>query len=175
MHTRSDNIEITIGDDNDDIIEELFKSFIQKHEENLQNKMRGSDFEFNGVNFLYYDFNEINLNRGGSYIDSPKWLKDKKSTINPKNNDDKYFEYAITLALNLDNIDNHSERVSKIKPFIDQYNWKDIDFPPTSKDWKKFELNNEVALNILYIPYNTRKIQVTYKSKNNLTCDKQVI
>ena len=40
MHTRSDNIEITIGDDNDDIIEELFKSFIQKFEENLQNKMR---------------------------------------------------------------------------------------------------------------------------------------
>ena len=102
MHTRSDNIEIMIGDDNDDIIEELFKSFLQKYEENLQNKMRGSDFEFDGVNFLYYDFNEISLNRGGSYIDSPKWLKDKKSTINPKNNDDKCFQYAVTLALNLD-------------------------------------------------------------------------
>ena len=175
MHVRSDNIEITIGDDNDDIIEELFKSFIQKYEENLQNKMRGSDFEFDGVNFLCYDFNEISLNRGVSYIDSPKWLKDKKSTINPKNNDDKCFQYAVTLALNLDNIDNHPERVSKIKPFINQYNWKDIDFPPTNKDWKKFELNNEVALNILYIPHNTRKIQVAYKSKNNLTCNKQVI
>ena len=46
MHTRSDNIAITIGDDNDDIIEELFKSFIRKYEENLQNKMKGSDFEF---------------------------------------------------------------------------------------------------------------------------------
>ena len=54
MHTRSDNIEIMIGDDNDDIIEEIFKSFLQKYEENLQNKMRGSDFEFDGVNFLYY-------------------------------------------------------------------------------------------------------------------------
>ena len=92
MHTRSHNIEIMIGDDNDDIIEELFQSFIQKYEENLQNKMRGSDFEFDGVNFLYYDFNEISLNRRGSYIDSPKWLKDKKSTINPKNNDDKCFQ-----------------------------------------------------------------------------------
>ena len=61
-----------IGDDNDDIIGELFKSFIQKYEQNLQNKMRGSDFEFDGVNFLYYDFNKISLNRGGSYIDSPK-------------------------------------------------------------------------------------------------------
>ena len=95
MHTRSDNIEITIGDDNDDIIEELFKSFIQKYEENLQNKIRGSDFEFDGVNFLSYDFNEISLNRGGSYIDSPKWLKYKKSTINPKDNDHKCFQYGI--------------------------------------------------------------------------------
>ena len=175
MHTRSDNIEIMIGDDNDDIIEELFKSFLQKYEENLQNKMRESDFEFDGVNFLYYDFNKISLNRGGSYIGSPKWIKNKKSTINPKNSDYKCFQYAVTLALNLDNIDNHPERISKIKPFIDQYNWKDIDFPATSKDWRKFELNNEITLNIFYVPHNTRKIHVAYKSKHNLTCDKQVI
>ena len=175
MHTRSDNIEIMIGDDNDDIIEELFKSFLQKYEENLQNKMRGSDFEFDGVNFLYYDFNKISLNRSRSYIDSPKWLKNKKSTINPKNNDHKCFQYAVTLALNLDNIDNHPERISKIKPFIDQYNWKDIDFPSTNKDWRKSELNNDIACNVLYVPHNTRKIQVACKSKQNLTCNKQVI
>ena len=175
MHTRSDNIEIMIGDDNDDIIEEFFKSFLQKYEENLQNKMKGSDFEFDGVNFLYYDFDKTSLNRGGSYIDSPKWMKNKKSTINPKNNDYKYFQYAVTLALNLDHIDNHPESISKIKPFIDQYHWKDIDFPATSKDWRKFELNNEIVLNILYVPHNTRKIHVAYKSKHNLTCDKQVI
>ena len=53
--------------------------------------MRGSEFEFDGVNFLYYDFKKTSINRGGSYIDSPKWLKGKKSTINPKNNDDKCF------------------------------------------------------------------------------------
>ena len=64
--------------------------------------MRGSDFVFEGVNFLYYDFNKISISRVESYIDSPKWLKDKKSTINPKNNGYKCFQYAITLALNLD-------------------------------------------------------------------------
>ena len=58
MYTRSDNIEIMFGDDSD-IIEQLFRSLLQKYEENLQNKMRGSDFEFDGVNFLYYDFNKI--------------------------------------------------------------------------------------------------------------------
>ena len=156
-------------------LKDLFESFLQKYEENLQNKMRGSDFEFDGVNFLYYDFNKISLNRGGSYIDFPKWLKDKKSTITPKNNDPKCFQYAVTLALNLDKINKHPQRISKIKPFIDQYNWKDIDFPSTSKDWRKLELNNEIALKILYVPHNTRKIQVAYKSKQNLTCNKKVI
>ena len=144
MHMSSDNNEIMIGDDNDDIIEELFKLFLQKYGDNLQNKMKGSDFEFDGVNFLYYDFNKISLNRGRSYIDSPKRLKDKRSTINPKNNDDKCFQYAVTLALNFDKIKKDPQRISKIKPFIDQYNWKDIDFPSTSKDWKKFELNNKI-------------------------------
>ena len=173
MYKRSDNVEIMFGDDNDDLIEQLFESLLQKYEENLQNKMRGSDFEFDGINLLYYDFNKTSINR--DYIDSPKWLKYKKSTINPKNNDDKCFQYAVTLALNLDNIDNHPERLSKIKPFIEKYNWVYIDFPSTSKDWKRFESTNEVALNILYGPYNTKKINIAYKSKNNLTREKQVI
>ena len=38
-----------------------------------------------------WNLNKISLNRGGSYIDSPKWLKNKNATINPKNKDDKCF------------------------------------------------------------------------------------
>ena len=175
MYTRSDNIEIMFGDDNDDIIEQLFESLLKKYEENLQNKMRGSEFKFDGINFLYYDFNKTSINRGGSYIDSPKWLKDKKSTINPKNNDDKCFQYAITLAVNLDKMKKDSQSVSKIKPFIEKCNWEDIYFSSTSKDWKKFECNNEIALNILYVPYNTKQINIAYKSKNNLAQKRQII
>ena len=154
MHTRSVNEEFMNGSDTDEIIKELFKSLLQRYQKNLQEKMKGSDFAFDGVNYLYYDLNKISIRKGGSYIDSPKWLKDKKSTINPKNNDYKCFQYAVTLALNLDKINGHPQRISKIKPFIEEYNWKDINFPSTSKDWKKFELNNEVALNILYVPHN---------------------
>ena len=61
MYTRSDNVEVMFGDDNDDIIEQHFESLLQKYEENLQNKMRGSEFEFDGVNFLYYDLVVKNL------------------------------------------------------------------------------------------------------------------
>ena len=157
MHTRNDNEEFMNGSDTDEIIKGLVESFLQKYEENLQKKLKGPDIEFDGVKFLYYDFNKISINRGGSCIDSPKWLKDKKSTINAVNNAYKCFQYAVTLALKLDKIRKNPQRISKIKPFIDQYNWKDIDFPATSKDRKKFELNNEIALNILYVPHNTRK------------------
>ena len=174
MHSRSVNEEFMNGSDTDGIIKELFKSLLQRYLQNLQEKMKGSDFAFDGVNYLYYDLNKISISKGGSYIDSPKWLK-KWSAINPKNNDYKCFQYAITIALNLDKINNHPERISKIKPFIEEYNWKDIDFPSTSKDWKKFELNNEVALNILYVPHNTKKIEIAYKSKHNLTREKQII
>ena len=63
-------------------------------------KKRSSEFEFDGIHLLYYDFNKISLNRGGSYIGPAKWIKDKKSTINPKNNDYKCLQYAVTVALN---------------------------------------------------------------------------
>ena len=80
--------------------------------------MKRQDFDFDGVDFLYYDFNKISLNRGGSYKDSPKWIKNKKSTTNPKNNDYKFFQYAVTLALNLDRINNHPERISKLNVLL---------------------------------------------------------
>ena len=81
----------------------------------------------------------------------------------------------MTLALNLDKIKKDPQRVSKIKPFIEKCNWEDIDFPSTSKDWKKFECNNEISLNILYVPYNTKQINIADKSKSNLTQKRQII
>ena len=57
-------------------------------------KMEGSDFACDGVNYLYY-FNKISISRSRSYIDSPKWLKDKKSTVNKKNNDNKCFNMLL--------------------------------------------------------------------------------
>ena len=69
MYTRSDNKEFMNGDDTNEIIKLLFESFLQRFEEN---KMRGSEFEFDGINFFYYSFKKTSIYRGGSYIDSPK-------------------------------------------------------------------------------------------------------
>ena len=75
---------------------------------------------------MEYKLNKIGLNRGGSYVNSPKWLKNKKTTLNPKNNDDKCFQYALTAALNHEQIKSHPERISEINPFINRYDWKEI-------------------------------------------------
>ena len=176
MYTKSNNVEIMIGSETNGIIEDLFESFLQKYQEGLEESMRGSEFVYDSVDVLYYNLNKVSLSRGGSYIDSPKWLKNKKATINPKYKDDKCFQYALTVALNYEQIKDHPERISNIKTFIDQYNWKEIDFPSHGKDWKKFESNNKsIALNILYVPHNSEKIGHAYKSKCNLTRENQVI
>ena len=176
MFTRSTPEEFMIGNETEEFAEKLIISILQKYQDHLQNKMKGSDFIFNGINYLYYDLNRITISKGGSYIESPKWLKDKKCTINQKNNDNKCFQYATNLALNINSIDKRPQRVSNIKPFIDNYNWNDINFPAAKKDWNKFEVNNKnVALNILYVPYNTKKVDTAYKSKYNLIRDNQII
>ena len=88
----------------------------------------------------------------GSYIDCPDWIKMKKATINPKNTNDKFFQYAVKVALNYEEIESHPEIVSNIKPFINKYNWKGINYPSKIDDWKTFEKNNTtVVLNILFI------------------------
>ena len=66
--------------------------------------------------------------------------------------------------------------ISKIKPFIDQYNQKGIEFPSQSKDQKKFEQNNKtIAVNTLFVPYNTKQIRQAYISKYNHEWDNQII
>ena len=79
-------------------------------------------------------------------------------------------------SIKFNKINKHPQRTSRIKPFIDNYKWNDINFPTAKKDWNRFEVNNKnVALNILYVSFNTKKIEIAYKSKYNLLRDNQII
>ena len=115
--------------------------------------MRGTYFTFNSDQLMYYKCHKVSFSRGCSYIDSPDWIKKKKVTINPKTADDKCSQYAVTL--NYEETESHPERVSNIKPFINIYNWKGINYPSKIDDWKTVEKNNSpIALNILHIKKN---------------------
>ena len=176
MHTKSDNIKIMSGIETDDAINELFNFFRRRYQEGLETKMKGSSFIFERIDLLEYHLHKISLNRGSSYIKSLEWIKNKGVTINPKNTkDNNCFQYAIIAALKYQNIDHNPERISKLKPFINNYNWKDIEFPSHSKDWRKFECNNKaIALNILYVPYKTKEIRQAYISEHNDKRNNQV-
>ena len=108
------------------------------------------------IDALSYKLHKTILDRSGSYIDSPKWLKNKQVTINPINKKyDKCFQYATTTGF-----EHNPERITKIKPFINKYDWNGIDFPSHEEDWNNFELKNKtIALNVSFIPYNTKQIR----------------
>ena len=106
-----------------------------------------------------------------SELISLAWLQGKKAIIN--NNND--FQNALDDALNYQITEKNPQRISKLKPYINKYNWEGIDFSAGSKEWQKFEWNNKtIALNVLYIPHNT-KTRVAYRSEHNNKRKKQVI
>ena len=123
MHSKSNNIEIMVNYKADEVIEEIFQLLLSRNYIGLETSMKGSEFVFNCVRLLYYKRHKINPNWGGSYIDSPNWIKSKKATINPVNKKaNTYFRYAVTVALNQENIVGQPERMTNVKSFIDRYN-----------------------------------------------------
>ena len=141
----SDNEEIRLGNETDDIIKRLINSFLNNYQKEEIILRNGSNFVFESVDLLSYHIHKTNLKRGKSYIKSPEWILNKRTTINPKNKDNKCFQYSITVALNNQNIENHPERISNIKPFVDQYNCEGTNFPAGIKDYKKFERNSKTS------------------------------
>ena len=102
--------------------------------------MKDNEFVFKYVHLMYYKCHKINPNRGGSYVDSPDWIRNKKAIMNPINKkENKCFKYAITIALNYEETEKHAERITKIKPLINKYKREEINCPSEKDDWKKFE------------------------------------
>ena len=100
----SNNVSTMQGIDTNDIIKELFESFLHDYQEKLKTIKR-SNFVFESVDLLHYKLHRVRLKRGGSYIKSPKWLENKKATINPKNeNDDECLGWSIISTLNYNDI-----------------------------------------------------------------------
>ena len=137
MHSASDNIKFTPYNDAEKVVKELFESLHSKYQDNLETSMRESDFIFDLVQLMYYKFHQVNFKRGGSYIDFPDWIKNKIVIINPKNEDDNFFQYAGTVALNDEKIELHPKRFSDFKPFITKYSWEGINYSSKIEDWKK--------------------------------------
>ena len=134
----SDNEEIRLGNETDNIVKRLINSFLDNYQKEEIILKNGSNFVFESVDLLSYHIHKTSLERGYSYIKSPEWILNKRATVNKKN-EDKCFEYSIVFALHHQQIGSHPERTSNIDFFSYLYNWESIDFPTGIKDWKKFE------------------------------------
>ena len=94
-------------------------------------------------------------------LDSLGWLRGKKEAII---NGDKTFQKALDDALSYQKIETNPETISNIAPYVDWYKWEEIEFPVAPKDWKKIVQNNKtIALNVLFVLYNTETIRVVYR------------
>ena len=116
---------------------------------------------------------KITLNRGSLDTNCRKWPKNKKTTTTDPKKNEECLKYALTAALHHQEIPNHLERISNLKPLGDQYISKKVNFSDGEKDWEKFVKNNHaVALNIPFIDdndieYAELEIKQVYISKHN--------
>ena len=119
---------------------------------------------FNEVLFTSVDFHQLNLTRGSSYLPLPNWLACKKAIINPKNEDQEYFKWAVIAASRWEVINNNPERISKLKRFEKDFDWSGIEFPVFIKDIKKFEFRNQISINLLAM--DSKQIYICRKGGN---------
>ena len=111
VYVQSDNEEIRSGDDTYRIVASLVNYFLTNYQTKETILRNGSNFIFESVDFLTYYNHKTSLKKGKSFKKSPQQLLNKRATINPKNNDDKCFQYAITVTSNHQKIENHPERI----------------------------------------------------------------
>ena len=177
FHTKSENIKCLPLSNTDDILNKLLTSFYKNYQEDIQLCRTSSSFVYESVEELNIHFHKVDLRRGASFIPTPDWLKNKKATINPNNTKDAYcFMYAATIALYHKELGSNPEHISKkLLEHILLLNWHDIDFPASYEDYIIFEkLNEDIALNLLYVPYDRKTVCGEYISPHNHTAKKQI-
>ena len=134
-------------------------------------KFPESSFTLDKIMHLYINFHRLVLTRGSSYNALPEWLKSKKAVINPQNKDEECFKWAVIEALHHKDIKHHPERISLLRPYENQYNWKGFEFPVSIKKIDKFEKNNPgIAVNVLFSNKKIQNIYTARRSKHNINC-----
>ena len=180
FYLKSKNIVCLPSDDSEDILNQLIDSLLEYFDDELMVCRTDSSYVFESIERFSIHFHKIDLKRGSLYIPTPHWLEAKKATINPKNKNDNYcFAYATTIAIYHKEIGSHLYRISsKLLEYTYKLDWNGIDFSASTPDCKRFEKYNEdIALNILYVPFGEENIDVRpeYISKFYFTRKNQVV
>ena len=155
-----------------DLIEHML-AYIKAQTENT--KFPESGFTLDKIMHLCINFHRLVLTRCSSYNALPEWIKSKKAVINPQNKDEECFKWAVIAVLHHKEIKNNPERISFLRPYKNQYNWKGVEFPVSIRKIDKFEKNNPgIAVNVLFSNKKNQNIYTARSSECNAKCKKQV-
>ena len=108
-----------------DLIQRIL-AYVKAQAENP--KFPGGGLTLDKIMHLFKNFHKLALIRGSSYTELSKWIKSKKAVINPQNKDEGCFKWAVIVALHHEEIKHHPERISLLRPYENQYNWKGLSF-----------------------------------------------
>ena len=108
-----------------------------------------SRFRFDEVLFLDISFHHLNLNRGSSYLPLPDWLVRKKAIINPQNNDEECFKWAVITEENFNEMSKKPQRIWNLRKFTDNCDWSGLKFPVAIKDINVFEMNSGISVQVI--------------------------
>ena len=129
---------------------ELYFQMIDLIEERIQklDQAEGTGWVFHSVVQLELHIVDYQPLRGGSYIDLPKYIKNKQAVINMNNKDEKCFLWCVLRALNLKNRNN--ERIDMdLQSKVNTLDMGNIKYPMELKDINKFEsLNSNISIHV---------------------------
>ena len=144
-----------------EIVDEMIAHMCEQIENHA---LANSRFVFNEVLHIDTEFHQLNLMRGFSYIPLPDWFARKKAIINPKNEDQECFKWAVIAASQWEEIGKNPEKITKLKRYEGDFDWSGMEFPASAKDIKRFENKNQISINILAI--EGRQIYICRKGRN---------
>ena len=116
---------------------------LNKHVDKFTNN--GSGWTLESVMSLSVNIAKYAPLKGSSYIELPKYLKDKKAIINVKNEDNKCLKWALLSALHPAKKD--PQRVNKYMQFK-ELRFSGVDFPVPLSQMPKVEQLNDLAINV---------------------------
>ena len=127
------------------------------------------------VKEIHMLYNKYNPTRAGNYINLPKWISLKKACINIKNKDDKCFKYAIQCGSHKTYWNTHPENWYHYKNIEDDLHFDTIKFPANG-DTDKFELNQNVSLNMFEVDDENEQTVISRKLlKKDAACHIDVL
>lgn len=126
--------------------EEILTAFSKVLESVDKFVQNGSDLKISKLNYLRLHIGKYSPYKGSSYMQAPMEIVNKRAILNVKNKDDKCFLWAVLSAIYPCKI--HPELVSKYTKYEDTLNMVGIEYPVSIHDIKKFELNNNIGINL---------------------------